>query len=377
MGKAEKLLEKAKIQLILNEPFFAACALKIGYIENATIETCRTNGKVLQYNPSFICSFPLEIVRTLIAHEVMHVVLLHPLRTGNKDKKIWNMACDYAINPMLRKSGFKLPVGSLLNTDFENMSAEEIYKILMNQKPDNENQNGSGNGRGMGENSPESFGEVEQPEAQQDLKELEQEIEQMTLQAYNTAKQAGKAPAFIEEIIKDLLNPKKDWRLLLQKYVAEMAKNDYTWTKPNPRYMPMGLYLLALQSIEIGKVVFVIDTSGSVDLKLLQEFASEIKEASTLFSMPVTIIHCDTKVQKVEEYTDQDSINPVGRGGTEFQPAFDYVNENIEDAKAIVYFTDGQSWGKYHEPNVPVLWCIYNNKNFKCPFGEIINIENK
>lgn len=374
MESASKKLEKAKVGLILYEPFFATIALRMEYVENPNIPTCGTNGKKIVYNPDFINNLPPKFLKTLLCHEILHIVYLHHLRIGNRDKKLWNMACDYAINPILQKSGFELPQGSLIDYQYEGMGAEQIYSLLQQNK-DNEN-----NGDSDGENDNEDqtgggFGTVEQPDSKENLQELEQEVKQMIAQAQNTAKQAGKMPSGLSEIIANILEPKKDWRQILHTYIAEVAQNDYSWVKPNPRYMPMGLYLPHLFSLEIGKVVFVLDTSSSVDSQLLQEFGAELKEACSLFSTPITIIHCDTKVQKVEEWEDQDELIPVGRGGTEFQPAFDYINENMEEAKAIVYFTDGKAWGKFYEPNAPVIWCIYDNKNFKCDFGEIINIK--
>jgi predicted metal-dependent peptidase len=135
------------------------------------------------------------------------------------------------------------------------------------------------------------------------------------------------------------------------------------------------LYLPVLESREIGKIVFAIDTSGSIDRDLLKTFISEIKDAMSIFSVSVTVIHCDTKVRKVEELMEDDDIVPEGRGGTEFQPVFDYVNQNLEETKAIVYFTDGGCWGGFKEPDCPVLWAMYGNSHFKCDFGEIIHVD--
>lgn len=360
--KTQKLLEKAKIGLILSEPFFASAALQMVYEEDETIETAKTNGKRIAYNPDFFTGLPQEERKGLIAHEVMHTLLGHHLRIKNHDPEVWNKACDYAINPLLKESGIKLPVGALLDSKFTTMSAEEIYKILI-QDSNSKNQG-------------KEYGEVEEPEKDEDIKELEQECKQMMLEAANAAKQAGgKVSAGIKEIIQELIEPKQNWKELLNRFVSEFAKNDYSWIRPNPRYLPSGMYLPVLESLEVGKIAFIIDTSGSIDSELLQSFISEIKEAMSMFSLPVTVIHCDTKVQKVEELTQDDEIVPEGRGGTKFQPAFDYVNENLEDVKAVVYFTDGYASDKYTEPYCPVLWAIYDNKHFNPDFGKVIYVD--
>lgn len=377
--KTQKLLEKARIGLILNEPFFASASLRMGYKENTYISTGRTNGLDIEYNPTFFEQLSFEERKGFIAHEIAHIFSMHHIRATGKNPKVWNIACDYAINPLLKNAGITLPKGACINYKFDGMSAEEIYNILMQDNGEDQQQGNSNSSGGSGSDQDDSngFGGVTFPPPSEDLKQLEQEAKQMALEACNAAKQAGKLPSNFSELIETLVEAKYDWKELLIRFVSEVVKNDYTWAQPNSRYLPSGLYLPKLESTEIGKVVFAIDTSGSVDRELLSEFISEIKEAMSIFSIPVTVIHCDTKVQKVEELTEDDNIVPVGRGGTNFQPVFDYVNENLDDAKAIVYFTDGDAFDEFKEPSVPVLWAIYNNRHFKCDFGEIIIVENK
>lgn len=360
--KTQKLLEKAKIGLILTEPFFASAALQMVYEEDETIETAKTNGKRIAYNPAFFTGLPQEERKGLIAHEIMHTLLGHPLRMKDRDSKVWNKACDYAINPLLQESGIKLPAGALLDSKFTAMSAEEIYKILIQDS----------NSKDQGK----EYGEVEEPDETEDIKEMEQECKQMLIEASNNAKQAGKGiSASIKEIIQELIEPKQNWKELLNRFFSEFAKDDYSWIRPNPRYLPSGMYLPVLESLEIIKLVFIMDTSSSMDREKLKSIIAEMKEAMSVFNISVIVIHCDLKVQKVEELTQDDEIVPEGRGGTQFQPAFDYVNENLEDTKAIVYFTDGGSWGKFTEPYCPVLWAIYNNKHFNPGFGEVIYVK--
>jgi predicted metal-dependent peptidase len=64
----------------------------------------------------------------VLAHEVMHPALQHHTRRGDRDQKRWNMACDYAINPLLLDAGLTLPKDVLIEYRFCGMSAERIYK---------------------------------------------------------------------------------------------------------------------------------------------------------------------------------------------------------------------------------------------------------
>jgi len=366
-------LAKGKMRLVLNHPFFASTAIGMQYIEDASVGTMAIGRRYIKYNPAFVDSLTVNQVVGLLAHEVLHYLLLHHTRAIGKNADVWNQACDYAINAILRKEKIELPSDHLYAPQFEDMDAEQIYSVLMKNQKQEEQQSGSGDGD-AGDNAPQNWGKVEAPDADE-ASEAEAEAKKDAAEAISVGKQAGTIPNDLQTKIHDLLEPKKNWRELLLKYLAEKAKDDYTWTRPSARYLPMGLYLPSLDSITLGKVVFAIDTSGSVDEKLLNEFVSEIKEASTMFNFPVTVVQCDTRIQHIQELESDTEIEIYGRGGTEFTPVFDWVNENMPDVKALVYFTDGECWDRPQAPEYDVLWVIYDNKNYKSSFGEIIYIE--
>lgn len=393
-------LKKAKVNLILNEPFFATLLLPIETIEDNTINTCCINGKQIKFNPDFIDSLPQNEVVSLLAHEIMHVAMLHHLRAGNKEHDLWNKACDYAINPLLKQHDFILPDHALIDSKYDNSSAEQIYKELyedkqeqeQGQEPDNQSGEGSQNDNGNGQadennnQQPDSqgqpqktgakWGEVEQLTTNlSEIAEAESEMKQQLVQAVEAAKQAGKGSAGLQKLVSDLLETKVNWREVLERFICEIARNDYTWSKPNPRYFHAGLYLPKLENMEVGNIIFIIDTSGSVNELILTQFTSELKEAMSIFNSPVTVIHSDWEVQKVEQLDPDNDISPVGGGGTDFRPAFDYINDNDLMPRAAIYLTDGYCSRYPEEPEYPVLWAVYNNNSFNPPFGEVIEID--
>jgi predicted metal-dependent peptidase len=128
-NSTELKLLKARIQLLLNQPFFGALALRLKLIP-ADVRTLQTNGKVIRYNPAFVDSLTAAELQGCLAHEVLHCALGHHCRMGTRDLKRWNYATDYAINPIIIKNGLALPNGALNDPQYADLSAEEIYARL-------------------------------------------------------------------------------------------------------------------------------------------------------------------------------------------------------------------------------------------------------
>lgn len=386
--KTEDKILKAKIRLVLQSPFFATLALGMTYKQDDSIKTASCDGSTIKYNSQFIDGLSMDELVTLIAHEVAHPAFLHHLRQGAKNHQMWNQAGDYAINPLLKDSKFKLPEGALIDSRFKDMSAEDIYTALQQdeQNKQQQQQNKPGGQQGQGQpqpqpgNDPGQWGQVEKPAnlTQENKDEKESQAKQKLVQAMNAAKQAGTMPGMIEALINELIQPRVNWKEVLERFIAEIAHNDYTWTKPNPRYIASGLYLPALENLEVGKVVFAVDTSGSINKDLLDIFVSELREAAQMFSFPVSVLFCDTRLQGEPVELDPEDNSPLTvprGGGTDFRPPFIYVNENITDVKALLYFTDGECNSFPAEPEYPTLWAVYGNKKFKPPFGEVVKID--
>lgn len=89
-----------------------------------------TDGTTVFYNPGFVDSLSTAELVGVLAYEVMHPALQHHTRRGDREARRWNMAADYAINPLLVDAGLTLPADALRDDRFQNMSAERIYNLL-------------------------------------------------------------------------------------------------------------------------------------------------------------------------------------------------------------------------------------------------------
>lgn len=373
MDDPKTLFTKARAQLVLKHPFFATLALRLTPVEQAgdpEKSTFWTDGSIIGYNPEYIKTLSNKEIQGVICHEVMHCALSHMTRRKNRDIKKWGYACDFAINPIIIDAELTLPKGGLYDKELAGKSAEEIYTLLPELPP-----------------MPSDFvscGEFDSSVEKKTKSEIiaqEEGWKVALAQATQQAKMMGKLPAGIERLVDDFLDPKIDWREQLKRFVDSTARNDYSWARPNRRYIHKNIYLPSLHSQQLGHVVSTVDTSGSINQRELEEFSGELRFILEEYGAECTVIYCDSQVAKVEHFNPGDyfRMEAKGGGGTDFIPPFEYVDENGISPVAFLYFTDGFCNSFPKEPPYPVLWIkstdgYSRHSNFKPPFGEVLEL---
>ena len=374
---------KGRSNLILDHFFFGALALKLKLVEDIECETGWTDGLTIGFNPKWIESLNSGQVKGFLAHEIMHVVCLHHTRRGNRNPDKWNIAGDYCVNDILINDGFELPNGTLSGMGLDKY-AEQIY----NQIPDPPQGNkGQGSDKGKGKGKGSGCGEVRdypgkdgKKAGESELKNAESETRVMVQQAVKAAKMQGKMPVGIDRVLDDTLNPKVPWKEVLWRYITQACKSDYSWSRPNKRYMGSGLILPSLWAEEMKPVFLAIDTSCSVDAKTLNQFAAEITAIHNDLQVDIIVCYCDTKVNpdKVQRFDKDEMVElkPDGSGGTDFRPPFEYLEKHQLDISCMIYLTDGYCDSFPDQCDFPVLWGIYGrNKGFDPPLGETMQID--
>lgn len=374
MATASQKMVKARANLVMGHPFFGALALRLKMIEDPSIKTASCDGTSIRYNPKFVDKLPLSKVQGLIAHEVMHPAFLHHTRRGSRDKKKWNLACDYAINTILHNAGFDLPNGGCLNPAYNGMTAEHIYTLLPDDPDDPDGDNDPGGDGGVDDSPNSQNGGGSQ--SQQNHEEAEWKI--AVAQAAHMAKQTGRLPGDIERMLEELFEPVLPWRNILRRFMTEKRNDDFSWKRGNRRFIAQGLYLPSrLSDDAMGEIVVVIDTSGSISQKELTEFGSEVKGiVDEVRPSKVRVIYCDSRIAHIDEFGPDDDLQFAahGGGGTDFRPPFKWLEENQIVPRALVYLTDGYGPFPEQEPDFPTLWCI-NNHDVIPPYGEHLILE--
>ena len=128
----ETKLSAARTRLILERPFLGALVLRLPMkaAKPGRVKSIGTDVRALYYNPEYIRQLTLEQTQFVLAHEALHCALSHFARRQHRVKQRWDIACDLAINPLLIKDGLKPPPGVLLESGYEDMTAEEIYPFI-------------------------------------------------------------------------------------------------------------------------------------------------------------------------------------------------------------------------------------------------------
>lgn len=196
-------------------------------------------------------------------------------------------------------------------------------------------------------------------------------------QAAEAAKAQGKLSADLESLISDITDPKVDWKAVLARFLRANNKSDFTWVRPNRRFIARGMYLPSLHNPCLEEIVIAVDTSGSISDEELKQFTTETSYIlHELAPERVQFIQCDAEINDVTEYTRESlplKVTYKGRGGTEFTPVIDYVNENHPNTAALVYLTDLECGDFGDKPHYPVLWVTTNET--KADYGEVIQMQ--
>lgn len=362
----ELKVSRAMTRLVLSHPFYGSLAMGSDVHRDDSIPhgTACTNGAWIKWCGTFIDEQTEPKVIGLIAHEVLHIALKHHLRAGDRSLDKWNIACDAAINNILRDSGFELPDGGINMPWFKNMSAERIYELLDDDV------------------MPQAWGAFIVPDASpEEMKQQEITIDQRVIMAGNLAKGRGTLPGWAEEMIRDMQTPEVNFEDALRRFFAGDQPDDYSMRRPNRKlYHLSGIIAPTTDRKGIGNIVIHNDVSASVTNDDLTYFVGAMNMLSEeMHPASVTVISCDTMITSVVRYEAGEAItmlNAKGRGGTCVKPVFDYIEDNNLEVDHFISLTDLEI-GDFprNPPDYPVLWVSCRGGH--APFGQVMHFKPK
>lgn len=394
----EERLSTARIALLLRQPFFGNMATRMALIENNTwCKTAATDGMNFYYNRDFVDRLTIKELEFLFGHEILHAALDHIGRVGKRDRKISNIAQDYAVNQILvddkigspivngmvtNKKGKLEPIGLLQDNKYRDMSWEEIYdKLLANATVINIGTLDQHlDQASLDDDDADGDGVPTLSESQ--LQEIRDNIKSAIVQASASAG-LSQTPDIIKRMIGQFTAPTINWKELVRQEIQSVISNNFSFKRPNRRASSMGgIIMPCLIPTSAINVAIALDMSGSIGDEDANTFLSEVQGIVDQFPDYKIDIWCfDTSVMNFQTFS-QHSGEPitnyklVGGGGTDFDVNFKFMKENNLVPKKFIMFTDGYPGGSWGDKDYcDTIFVVKGNKQAKAPFGQTVIYE--
>ncbi len=393
--EADQALKKRMLQafeqdralLMASQPFTAMLALQLNLVPvvDSRLPTAGTDGKSIFFNARFMAQRSEQDRRFIVAHEVWHCALGHMRRQLGRDHQLWNQACDYEVNDLLRAELGHCPRDALQDRRFAGLSAEEIYHRLQEhshaprpgqQVLDEHDLIAAMDRQGSDQVLDPDF-TPHQPASASDI-EAEREAWRQRLVAVSQQRErmAGDLPGHIRRLVDRIRQPRVPWRQLLARFLQKQGGGDRQWLPPSRRHIHRGLYLPSRQNNTLALTV-AVDTSGSCS-GFLPNFLSELRGMLGAFNrVQLQVLVFDTAVRQTLQLTESDfyrltKVEFDGGGGTDFRPVFRALEE--QPPQALIVLTDGFAQAPGQAPPFPVLWVLTAGGQKPTDWGESLRL---
>ena len=397
----------ARIGLLLRHPFFGNMATRLRIIAaDEWLGTAAVDGRNLYYNTQFFNAMNNKEIEFVVAHEILHMVFDHLGRREDRNPMIYNISADYIVNNLLVRDRIgTIPsiVQCYQDFKYEGWTSEEVYDDVYEQAKQNGEEflkqlgemldehldmdgedEGSSDGEDEGEDVNGNATSKKQPKyTESEMKQIKDEIKENMISAAQSAG-AGNVPGEVARIIKELTEPKMNWRQLIRQQIQSTIKSDFTFSRPSRKGQMSGAILPGMNFAETIDICVSIDMSGSIGNKQGADFLGEIQGIMEEFPDYNIKVWCfDTRVYNEQEFTadggeDLLDYELMGGGGTDFMCNWTYMKEHDIQPKKFIMFTDGYAWDSWGDPDYcETVFVIHSHrdKNLEGPFGVTAHYE--
>jgi predicted metal-dependent peptidase len=355
---------KTKFFITKNFGFLGAILCSTDVCFKKDLQTANTDGKIINWGIDFYNSLTENDKFFVLAHELYHIAFLHPIRLGNRDPEIFNIAGDFAINNILIYGGSVLKfdnIKPLHDRKYIGWTTEQIYDDLIqnSQQIPNLSKNILGNDL-----------KYTDPNDSTSKTEIISKIE--SVKSY-----MNESIPEIEELLNKFTKPKLHWRYILQNYLSALIEPKRSFRRQNRRYNEL---ILPTYSKEEGllDLSFYMDTSASISKAELIIFNTELKSIKdTLKPKNLNIIQFDTRITNrvsIDEFIEYKQLNIIGRGGTCLIPVIDDINKTKPICSVIL---SDLEVGYIPPCNHNIIWLRIGKSGLIPNYGTTINIESK
>lgn len=397
----------ARIGLLLRHPFFGNMATRLKILAaDDWLSTAAVDGRNLYFNTQFFNAMNNKEIEFVIAHEILHMVFDHLGRRDDRIPMLYNISADYIVNNTLVRDriGDKPKiVDCFQDFKYDGWTSEEVYDELfktakqkgdeylkqlgemLDEHLDMEGEDGEGGGdAGEDKDSNGNGTSKKKPKfSKEELKKIKDEIKENILSSAQAAG-AGNVPAAVQRMIKELTEPKMNWREILRQQIQSTIKNDYTFSRPSRKGQMSGAILPGMDFQTTIDLAIALDMSGSIGDAQAQDFLSEIKGIMDEYQDYNIKLWCfDTDVYNEEDFSADGGTSLLdyeikGGGGTDFMANWTYMKDNDYVPKKFIMFTDGYAWDSWGDPDYcDTVFIIHSHsdKNLQAPFGQTAHYE--
>ena len=377
---ARSRVERARIDILLEHPYFAAALLAIplrGTSEDAIPNAVATDGARIVYRFDLVAAVERPKVRRMILHALAHVLLKHPERGGSRDWSLWTAACDIAVEELFDSLGIRAIDRPQDFARFRGKPAEAIYAELEASRRTNSLVPAPLDGMvpPLRESNSETLEDAApHPDGSEDPWSAAREaFDRATADATMPTprelahlqhdfrsdlggareRSGGTTPGNGSAEI-DAAREQVCWRQRLARFMREPIDREWSFARPNRKHLWRGLYLPGPMAIEGGKFVVAIDTSGSMSDRALSLVLGEVDAIRRSCACELTVLQFDATIHAKAEFSrwsDEDAqigstkvMRFFGRGGTDLRLPFTWAESERRAGRgisALIVCTDG------------------------------------
>ena len=248
----------ARVGLLLRHPFFGNMATRLRIIAaDEWLPTAAVDGRNLYYNTQFFNAMNNKEIEFVVAHEILHMVFDHLGRRDDRNPMLYNIAADYIVNNTLvrdRIGSSPSIVDCFQDFKYEGWTSEDVYDDLFEEAKKNgeeylkqlgemldehldmdegdEGDEGGSDGSESTDSNGNATSKSKPKYSKEEMKKIKDEIKENMLSAAQSAG-AGNVPGAVARMIKELTEPKMNWREIIRQSVQSSIRSDYTFSRPS------------------------------------------------------------------------------------------------------------------------------------------------
>lgn len=380
----DQILANSRNEVYLSMHFLDVALSALQFTADVSVNPLGTDGEALHYHPEQLMRIykaDRYMVNRAYLHMIMHCLFAHPFIKKEREEKLWNLSCDIAAEYVIddlylacvhrSKSQLRRKCYGELRQKLKVVTAQGVYSYLEQENLDS--MEFSRLQREFYMDDHRIWNQSRPPSRRQQQKERWDDIrEHMQTEMETFSREASEDSRGLYEQICVENRQRYDYKEFLRKFCVlkeemqvDLDSFDYIFYNYGMEMYGNMPLIEPQETKEVNRIedfVIVIDTSmsckGELVRRFLEETYSVLSEAES-FSRRIHIhlVQCDERVQNDTVITSWEQLKAymnnfqiVGQGGTDFRPAFSYVDDLLRQGvfqrlRGLIYFTDG--YGRY------------------------------